>query len=198
MYLECCELTCSRNEIMSAKLCLHWRRFGVVISPGFTADSPSHSTLLLSVNLHPLSFLWYKTACQHCLTFQTNNGHISIGRILRHHVQGSQQHIVQSYLRRVRGVTWNRSFIKGDPLGRAASQECGSYHSQLVGFGPPKTAFGDIIATIYGCSVPVILRLLSEYGEPHSYHFVGEAYIYGKMDGEAFEEHHQTKTFKLL
>jgi hypothetical protein len=79
------------------------------------------------------------------------------------------------------------------------SQECGSYHGQLVGFGPPKTTFGDIIAILYGCSVPVILQpMLSESGKPHGYHFVGEAYIYGKMDGEAFEDHRQTKTFKLF
>jgi hypothetical protein len=145
------------------------------------------------------AFPWYETACQHCLTFQTNNGHINIGSILRHHVQDSQHHIVHSYLRRVRAVTWNRSFIKGDPLFRAASQECGADHEQLVSFGPPKTAMGDIVAILYGCSVPIVLRpMLSELGELQDYRFVGEAYIYGKMDGEAIEEQHQTKTFKLL
>jgi hypothetical protein len=142
---------------------------------------------------------WYKTACQHCPTYQTNNGHINIGNILRHNVQDRRQGIVNDYLHRVRAVTWNRSFIKGDPVCDAASQKCGTPHGQLVGFGPPKTAMGDILAIMYGCSVPVVLRpMLSESGEPHGYHFVGEAYIYGKMDGEAFEEHNQTKTFKLL
>jgi hypothetical protein len=52
---------------------------------------------------------------------------------------------------------------------------------------------------LYGCSVPVILRpLQSDSREVESYSFVGEAYVYGKMDGEVFEEPHEEMTFKLV
>jgi hypothetical protein len=41
---------------------------------------------------------------------------------------------------------------------------------------------GDLICILFGCSVPVILRKHKD----GFYEFVGESYIYGKMDGEAF------------
>jgi hypothetical protein len=45
----------------------------------------------------------------------------------------------------------------------------------------------DIICTLLGCSVPVILRPCMD--RPEFYHFVGECYIDGIMDGEAFQEY---------
>jgi hypothetical protein len=142
---------------------------------------------------------WYKTACQHCLTYQTNNGHINLGTILRRNLQAGSQDIVYDYLCRVRAVTWNRSFLKGKPICSDTTETCDSDHDELVGFGPPKTEKGDVIAILYGCSVPVILRPTeSSSGEHLGYRFVGEAYIYGKMDDEAFGVHCEEKTFKLL
>ena len=142
---------------------------------------------------------FYKAACQSCLTHQTNNGHININRILRRNILDGEQSIVNDYLRRVRAVTWNRSFIKGDSLCSAAGHTCNAYHGQLVGFGPPKTEKGDIITILYGCSVPVVLRpVVTESGEHAGYLFVGEAYIYGNMEGEAFNHQYEKKTFKLL
>ena len=142
---------------------------------------------------------WYKRACQHCLTYQTNNGHINIGNILRRNLQTGQQNIVHDYLRRVRAVTWNRSFLEGDPVCNTASQEFDAPPEKLVGFGPPKTEKGDVIAILYGCSVPVILRpCLDASGDSTQYLFIGEAYIYGNMDGEAFDHHYEERTFKLI
>jgi hypothetical protein len=138
---------------------------------------------------------WYKAACEHCLTYQTNNGHINISTILRRNLQANQQNIVHDYLRRVRAVTWNRSFLKGNPV----CSDTTEYHDELVGFGPPKTQVGDVIAILYGCSVPVILRPIENgSGNQPEHQFVGEAYIYGKMDGEAVGVHCEEKTFKLL
>ncbi|KAB2104030.1 hypothetical protein AG0111_0g7902 [Alternaria gaisen] len=142
---------------------------------------------------------WYKTACQHCLAYQTNNGHINLGNILRRKLQTGSQDLVYDYLCRVRAVTWNRSFLRGDPICNAVSKDCGSNHDELVGFGPPLTEKGDVIAILYGGSVPVILRPTeSSPGDHLGYRFVGEAYIYGKMDDEAFGVHCQEETFKLL
>ncbi|KAG9185945.1 hypothetical protein G6011_02501 [Alternaria panax] len=142
---------------------------------------------------------WYKTACQHCLTYQTNNGHINIGTILRRNLRVGSQDIVYDYLCRVRAVTWNRSFLRGDAICSATAETCASDHDELVGFGPPKTEKDDVIAVLYGCSVPVILRpTKNSSGEHLGYHFVGEAYIYGKMEDEAFGVHCEEKIFKLL
>ncbi|KAF1830397.1 hypothetical protein BDW02DRAFT_582932 [Decorospora gaudefroyi] len=143
---------------------------------------------------------WYKTACQACLAYETTNGHINIGNILRQNtVIDGEEPAVHQYLRRVRAVTWNRSFMKAEPFRNAASQDGYADHGQLVGFGPPKTEKGDILVIFYGCSVPVVLRpLVSESGELDGYHFVGEAYIYGKMDGEAFEDDYNEEIFRLL
>lgn len=133
---------------------------------------------------------WYKSACQSVLAYQSNNGHINIDRILRLSNKTGQSKIVQAYLKRVKGVTWNRSFIE-------ASNSQGQ--DRLVGFGPPKTEHGDIIVIMFGCSVPVILRpTYNTLGDVDEYQFIGEAYIYGKMDGEALEEDHQEHDFKLI
>lgn len=137
---------------------------------------------------------WYKTACEHCLTYQTNNGHLNISNILR---QETKSQIVPDYLRRVRAVTWNRSFIKGIPHCDNESEQCNK--SQLVGFGPPDVKAKGIIAILYGCSVPVILRPMPAMsGPPTKFQLVGEAYIYGKMDGEAFGDHYEETYFKLV
>jgi len=73
-------------------------------------------------------------------------------------------------------VVWNRRFITGPE------------RNDVVGIGPPKTKVEDWICVLFGCSVPVILRpFVEEDGKP-SFHFIGEAYIYGKMDGEAIAD----------
>jgi len=143
--------------------------------------------------------LWYKKACQHCLTYQTNNGHLNINTILRGKLQGGPTNIVYDYLCRVRAVTRDRSFLRGDPISSATTNTRDFDQEELVGFGPPRTEKGDAIAILYGCSVPVILRPTQNgSGEHLGYLFVGEAYIYGKMYGEAFEVDCVEKTFKLL
>ncbi|KAF2822828.1 HET-domain-containing protein [Ophiobolus disseminans] len=132
---------------------------------------------------------WYRQACQYLLTFQSNNGHINIDKVLRR--TKGQRTLVQAYSERVKAVTWNRSFIEGAPSVEG--------HDPLVGFAPPKTEQGDIIAILYGCSVPVILRpTYNGDDDVDEYQFVGEAYIYGKMDGEALDECHKKQDFKLI
>jgi hypothetical protein len=50
-----------------------------------------------------------------------------------------------------------------------------------VGLGPRETEPGDVIVLLYGATAPFILRSAGGAGE---YHLVGEAYVYGVMDGE--------------
>jgi hypothetical protein len=50
-----------------------------------------------------------------------------------------------------------------------------------VGLAPITAQKGDIIAILFGCSMPVILRRYGDKG----YKLVGEAYVHGIMEGEA-------------
>lgn len=115
-------------------------------------------------------------------------------------IRGNQeQPTVYKYLERVSTITLNRSFIEGTPISTNGSTRSNEATEKLVGFGPNGTETGDVIAILYGCNVPVILRSVqSGSGEVISYHFIGEAYIYGKMDGEVFEEPHEEMIFKLI
>lgn len=133
---------------------------------------------------------WYHRACLHCLVNDTPNGHINTRELL----SKGQPDIVREYLKRVQAVTWNRVFLEAD------AQKEGE--EKLFGLGPPKTAPGDLICVLFGCSVPCILR--KHPHEAGAFEFIGEAFIYGKMDGEAVtalsEEvlDGQTTEFKLI
>ncbi|KAI1078188.1 heterokaryon incompatibility protein-domain-containing protein [Whalleya microplaca] len=63
---------------------------------------------------------------------------------------------------------------------------------------PPTTKLGDTICVLFGGETPYILR---DTGVPYEYTFVGEAYVYRMMNGEALEllETSQWKetTFKI-
>ncbi|KAH7409873.1 hypothetical protein DE146DRAFT_328611 [Phaeosphaeria sp. MPI-PUGE-AT-0046c] len=133
---------------------------------------------------------WYESACQSVLAHQSNNGHINIDKIINRSQKNGQSRTVAAYLSRVKGVTWNRSFVQGETCNKA---------DQFVGFAPPKTEDGDIVVILFGCSVPVILRPLSDGSDDVcEYQFVGEAYIHGKMDGEALDECFDQEDFKIV
>lgn len=141
----------------------------------------------------------YRLACQHCLVSLTRNGHMNIKEVLR---KTEDSDYTRVYLERVLAVTWDRSFIEGSPFlpSQSSSSPEGSKSStgtgkKLVGLGPSKTKEGDTIAILYGCSVPVILRPVPG---TRDYEFVGEAYIHGKMDGEAISENFEKTTFRLI
>lgn len=128
---------------------------------------------------------WYPRAALHAVSYTDNTGHLAISELLdaeKAHY-GTLPQIVVQYLKRVRSVTWERQFIEGNP--QAADLE------PLFGLAPSGTTKHDRICVLFGCSVPVILRphfresQLPEQREIEYYEFIGEAYIYGKMDGEA-------------
>lgn len=57
-------------------------------------------------------------------------------------------------------------------------------NKDLFGLCPPHTKAGDSICILFGCSVPVILRPRKD----GFVELVGEAYVHGKMEGEAVED----------
>jgi hypothetical protein len=138
----------------------------------------------------------YRRACQDCLVNLTRNGHINIREVLR---ETKISDYTKDYLERVRAVTWDRSFIEGVQIVPEEERSAGLPEKTLVGLGPSKTKKGDIIAILYGCSVPVILRPVRDSPrEVQDYEFIGEAYIHGKMDGEAIDAGFKERTFRLV
>lgn len=125
----------------------------------------------------------YHRACLHCLVNDTPNGHINIRELL----DETRDYITRDYLKRVQAVTWNRVFLEAD------SQKEGA--EKLFGVGPPETCLKDVIC--------ILRERLHPEGETY-FEPVGEAYIYGKMDGEAMEAlsdeglREKTKVFRLM
>lgn len=108
---------------------------------------------------------WYQRVCLRCLevadTF--NNGDLNVGQLLQ-----EDSEMLRIYLTRVRNITWNRKFFTSE--------------GDLLGLCPAATTQGDLVCILYGCSVPVILRRHEDGGY---FELIGEAYVHGKMDGEA-------------
>ena len=79
------------------------------------------------------------------------------------------------FLKRVQAVIWNKKFFKSQGEIRK---------KPLFGLAPESARGGDVICVLLGCSVPVILRPCHSLRRDY-FEFVGEAYVYGIMDGEA-------------
>ncbi|KAL8788307.1 MAG: hypothetical protein Q9195_007363 [Heterodermia aff. obscurata] len=115
---------------------------------------------------------WYHRACLDCFRLGSSSGDVNMNSLITNPETAS---LIVEFLKRVQGIVWNRLFIR--------SQE-----KKLFGLGPKGTQVGDLICILYGCSVPVILRPQRESLSDKIMHYeiVGESYIYGMMDGEAF------------
>ena len=72
--------------------------------------------------------------------------------------------------------------LRVDARGRAV------FHTKdgHLGLGPSCTQSGDVLAILYGCGFPVVMRPLPTPGE---YTFLECAYVYGIMEGEAVRRH---------
>ena len=57
----------------------------------------------------------------------------------------------------------------------------------LLGLAPEMSKKRDFICILYGCSVPVVLRrMVDPVTDEEFFTFIGECYVHGIMDGEAF------------
>lgn len=122
---------------------------------------------------------WYRRACLHALNDPRRTD--TQGNL--HSVTPPDRSISEHstlYLRRVESVVWNRRLFLAnlDPTITTATGLKGS----LFGIGPTDTRLNDRICILLGCSVPVILTASKRKG---LHRVVGEAYVYGIMDGEA-------------
>lgn len=104
---------------------------------------------------------WYRRACQHIYR-RVGNVDLDTTKMIMTSLSDDAD-----FLRRMQSITWGRRFFKtrrGQP-----------------GLGPPDCKKDDVIAILWGCSVPVILRRVA--GD-ESYKLVGECYLQGCMDGD--------------
>ncbi|OCL06216.1 HET-domain-containing protein [Glonium stellatum] len=123
---------------------------------------------------------WYRRACAQCLTdvaITDINGDFNVS-----YVQPSDQKprsdILAQFLQMVRRIVYNRKFFLANPW-------LTNQLEPLYGLGPGRAEKEDIICILAGCTVPVILRKhMNEKNEIY-YEMIGEAFVYGKMDGEA-------------
>lgn len=58
-----------------------------------------------------------------------------------------------------------------------------------IGIGPRDLAAGDVVAVLYGCRWPVILRPRGDVVDVDGYEFVEVCYVHGLMEGEAVQRH---------
>ncbi|KAK5725193.1 hypothetical protein LTR17_013145 [Elasticomyces elasticus] len=118
--------------------------------------------------------LWRKS-CADILMNHTDGGSINIPMIERKATLPQ----TKNFLKRMRQVTWNRRFLEVtlDEVYREALRS----DDKSIGLGPSGTELADIVCILYGCTVPCILRPVGD----KRYEFVGEAYMYGFMTGEA-------------
>ena len=125
--------------------------------------------------------------------------------------------LVGEFLERVQCMVWNRSLILLESLTPKANPKS-------LGLAPKNTKEGDLVCILHGCSVPVVLRKVENKGratngikrdndgvpvneEPTCpkcklklqadvyYKLIGECYVHGMMDGEAFS-HQRDKNIK--
>ena len=83
--------------------------------------------------------------------------------------------IFAKFLRRVQSVICTRRLFK-------------TGHHGFLGLAPEKTNKEDLICILFGCSVPVVLRRHSSPKTLENYYeFIGECYVHGLMEGEAFD-----------
>jgi hypothetical protein len=118
---------------------------------------------------------WYRTACLHAISESYSGGDLITTELLK---DPKCSQVVADFLRRVQSVVCNRRFLLSKSLLK---------DDQLFGLAPANTRVGDIICILYGCSVPVILRRRDKTPNDDCFEVIGESFIYGLMDGEAFE-----------
>ena len=112
---------------------------------------------------------FYPRACRAALNQSIPGGHISTNTL----IHNGKSTIVAKFLRRVQEVIWMRRLIITE-------------HGSL-GLAPELSKKGDLICILYGCSVPVALRrILDPVTDEECFIFIGECYVRGIMDGEAF------------
>jgi len=137
---------------------------------------------------------WYKRACLHCLKdARLINRKGDLNTRNRNQVIDS---MTSKYLRRVESVIWRRRIVE------LCSMEFPNGNI-YYGLAPEGTKQADTVCILVGCSVPVVLRKVTDdtsriNEDEEIFELIGEAYIHGKMDGEAVQNREVVDSLKRL
>ena len=94
--------------------------------------------------------------------------------------------LTTNYFKRVASVVWNRKILELVPL-EEGGEEWEETMKPLYRLGPEGYEKGGFVCILYGCSVPVVLKLVPEGAQPRVpdlFEVVGEAYVHGVIDKE--------------
>jgi hypothetical protein len=137
--------------------------------------------------------------CTAAFTRRAVGQDLDTGEAIRHGCPDT----VRAFLERVQSVVWSRRLIRFDRL-------------DTLGLAPRSAKKSDLLCILKGCSVPVVLREFIDGSRAASrgcpdplghfssvsptdvaerqprvyYEFIGEAYVHGIMDGEAYDHKH--------
>ena len=133
--------------------------------------------------------LYYQLACRHVFAQTAPGDGLNTERLIRINSKPEtvNEKVIVEYLQRVQSMIWMRRLATTRELDALA----------LV---PAETKKRDLVCILAGCSVPVILRPVGE-DETQGvtrYRLMGECYIHGMMDGEAFRFLQTKKLHKEL
>ncbi|KAI9665104.1 MAG: hypothetical protein M1821_006552 [Bathelium mastoideum] len=132
----------------------------------------------------------WRRVCREAFQRRPDRGDLNTGEAVMYDCPSA----VREYLERVQCIVWSRRLILLEEL------------EDSLGIAPREASKGDEICILYGCSVPVVLRkyingvparkvnssgvkidtLVNQNKPDVYYEFIGECYIHGMMDGEAF------------
>jgi hypothetical protein len=121
---------------------------------------------------------WYRRVFRDCLLPAADEGDLNLMDFVTSNTSNVPG-AVAILSQRILSVVWNRRVFLAE--GTRSGKE------KMVGLCPPATKERDIITILFGCSVPVVLRMVSFEGK-HFYTLVGECYVHGMMDGEAIPD----------
>jgi hypothetical protein len=123
---------------------------------------------------------FYHVAMDWAFSRRNANGDIHTADLIR---QGQPPKMVE-FLKRAQEVIWNKRLFLLPSVGR----------NPPLGLAPSKAQAGDFVCILLGCSVPVILRPVDEDDPQRGYEFIGEAYVYRMMEGEALTKYNRLDT----
>jgi hypothetical protein len=104
---------------------------------------------------------WYRRACEHAFCAEGYLDDVDT----KQSIENGRSSEAAEFLQRVQAVVWKRRIVLTD--------------DKSIGLVPEGAKEGDLIAILFGCSVPVVLR-----PEEDHYILIGQSYIHGLMDGQ--------------
>ena len=128
---------------------------------------------------------YYEHACHQAFLYSDGDD-LNTDRVLSAHrnVRLVTAKIITEFLQRVQAVVWRRRMALTGEL-------------SALGLVPENTKKRDLVCILAGCSVPVILREKIDNDNGKTFHvIIGESYIHGMMDGEAYRVK-QTKNIPI-